>query len=66
MHLTATLVLVLTMLIIQAVLLTLMVDGPTGGEESTGIRIQVVVVEEGCRIITGDKDQITIDIGLAG
>lgn len=66
MHLTATLVRVLTMLIIQAVLHTLMVDGPTGGEEATGIRIQVVVVEEGCRIITGDKDQITIDIGLAG
>jgi len=43
-----------------------MVDGPREEEEATGIRIQVVVVEEGARIIAGDKEQTTIDIGLTG
>jgi hypothetical protein len=58
-YLTVTLVLVL-IIIIQAVLLGLMVDGPRGEEEATGTLIQVV--EEGRTIIAGDKEQITIDI----
>jgi hypothetical protein len=50
------------LIIMQVVPLGLMVDGPRGEEEATGIRIQVVV-EEAPRTIAGDREQITIDLG---
>lgn len=53
---------VLMLIIMQVVPLGLMVDGPRGEEEATGIRIQVVV-EEGPRTMAGDREQITIDLG---